>query len=59
LGRWQFLHTSEHAKVVVLAALWSGLSNSLRSSKAPARLTEGVPYLKKNATPEPPKEPAK
>jgi hypothetical protein len=31
----------------------------LKGAKAPAWLTEGVPYLKKDAKPEPPKEPAK
>jgi hypothetical protein len=31
----------------------------MRSSKAPAWLTEGVAYLKKDATPQPPKGPAK
>jgi len=31
----------------------------MRSWKAPAWLTEGVPHLKKDATPKPPKEPAK
>jgi hypothetical protein len=31
----------------------------MRSSKAPACLTEGVPHLKNDATPEPPKQPGK
>jgi len=31
----------------------------LKGAKAPGWLTEGVPYLKKDAKPEPPKEPAK
>jgi len=59
LGTWQFLHSGGHAKVAVLAAPWLGLSNSTRSSKAPAWLTEGVPYLKKDEKKDPPKEPAK
>jgi len=31
----------------------------LEGAKAPAWLTEGVPYLKKDAKPDAPKEPAK
>jgi len=31
----------------------------LKGAKAPAWLTEGVPYLKKDETKDPPKEPAK